>query len=69
MIIFGIEIRRAPKPVVLTPMQQMEKACDHMNFAWRDLAASGGKVRPWIVHEEKRVVLTKWGTHPIVVYK
>ena len=62
MNIFGYELifRKIPKPPKpLTPLEKLFKAVDEINIAWRVLEQEkGNTIRPWIVWENKEVVVT-----------
>ena len=59
MKIFGYEIivRKAQKP--LPPMEALEASVDEINRCWEAIEGKGNTIRPWIIWDEKRVVLTK----------
>ena len=62
-------IERRRKPVALSPMDRAQKAVDDINVAWNELRSSGDGVRPWIIWDEHRVVLSRWEGKPNIVYE
>lgn len=72
MILFGIEIRKYQPPAKepLTPLDRMKDACDDMNDAWTDYRAeSKGRIRPWVIWNENRVVLSEYSGAPIIFHE
>jgi len=69
MQLFGFEIRRIPKPVVISAYDRLCLAVDEINAAWRTIEVRGNTIRPWIIWEEKKVVLTDRKGSIEVVYE
>ena len=67
MIILGIEIRRAPKEK--SALELLKEACDNMNYAWLVAQNEGEKARPWIIWEERRVVISKYNGRPEILHE
>ena len=67
MIILGIEIRRAPKKQ--NALDMLKEACDTMNHAWSVAQKEGEKARPWIIWEERRVVISKYNGSPEILHE
>ena len=59
MKIFGYEfiVRKAQKP--LSPLEALKASVDEINRCWETIEGKGNTIRPWIIWDEKRVVLTK----------
>lgn len=72
MKILGIEIRRVP-PKEPEPLEALAEACDLMNEAWERCLESHSRevraTRPWILWDEKRVVLSRLGGERQVVHE
>lgn len=68
MKIFGYEIivRKAQKP--LPPMEALEASVDEINRCWGAIEGNGNTIRPWILWDEKRVVLVKRNGGIQIVY-
>ena len=67
MVIFGIEIRRARKEP--DPLEALKNACDTMNIAWAKNKTIQPKIRPWILWDEQRIIITEYRGTPQIIHE
>lgn len=67
MKIFGYEIKKH-RPDDRSPEEKMIEAVDDLNEAWEECRKQGISLRPWVLWEEKHVVISMWSGKPEVFY-
>lgn len=69
MRIFGFEITVQRVRPEDSPEQKMKDGCDLVNEAWEELIAEGDtSLRPWVLWDEKRMVLSRFAKSKPVIY-